>query len=110
MTAGRCHASIERLTDLAHHKELVRGISAQGPKNGVPVRRQGNHLGSDQFGHESPRINGLNVAITTSAGGNSLLCSLAFQLRLILLGHTFVGNDIVKRKILRSEQERESWS
>jgi hypothetical protein len=110
MTAGRCHAPIERLTDLAHHKELVRGISAQGPKNGVPVRRQGNHLGSDQFGHESPRINSLNVAITISAGGNSLLCSLAFQLRLMLLGHTFVGNDSVKRKILRSEQERESWS
>ena len=75
MTAGRCHAPIERLTDLAHHKELIRRISAQGPKNGVPVRRQGNHLGSDQFGHESPRINSLNVAITISAGGNSLLCS-----------------------------------
>ena len=110
MAAGRCHAPIERLTDLAHHKGLVRGISAQGPKNGVPVRRQGNHLGSDQFGHESPRIIGLNVTITIRAGGNSLLCSLAFQLRLILLGHTFVGNDSVKRKILRSEQERESWS
>jgi hypothetical protein len=110
MAAGRCHAPIERLTDLAHYKELVRGISAQGRKNGVPVRRQGNPLGSDQFGHESPRINSLNGAITISAGGNSLLCSLAFQLSLILLGHTFVGNDSVKRKILRSEQERESWS
>src|ERR1700738_4227522 len=102
MTAGRCHAPIERLTDLAHHKELVRGISAQGPKNGVPVWRQGNHLDSDQLGHESPRINSLNVAIAISARGNSLLCSLAFQLRLILLGHTFVGNDTGTRKILRA--------
>jgi hypothetical protein len=74
------------------------------------VRRQGNHLGSDQFGHERPRIDGLNVAIAISAGGNSLLCFSAFQLRLILLGHTFVGNNSVKRKILRSEQERDSWS
>jgi hypothetical protein len=89
MTAGRCHAPIERLTDLAHHKELVRGISAQGPKNGVPARRQGNHLGSDQFGHESPRIGGLNVAIAIRVGDYSLLRSLAFQLRL-MLGHTFV--------------------
>src|ERR1700734_2301480 len=110
MAAGRCHAPIERLTDLAHHKELVRGISAQGPKNGVPVRRQGNHLGSDQFGHESPRINSLNVAITISAGGNILLCSLAFQMRLVRLDTLLLENDSVKRKILRSEQERESRS
>jgi hypothetical protein len=74
------------------------------------VRRQGNHLGSDQFRHESPRINSLKLAIAISAGGNYLLCSLAFQRRLILLGHTFVGNHSVKQKILRSEQERESWS
>jgi hypothetical protein len=108
MTAGGCHAPIERLTDLAHHKEPVRGISAQGPKNGVPVRRQGNHLGSDQFRHASPRINSLNLAIPISAGGNSLLYSLAFQWRLILLGHTFVGT--ASNKNLRSEQERESGS
>ena len=71
MTAGRCHAPIERLADLAHDIEPVRGISAQWPKNRVPVRRQGNHLGSDQFRHESPGINSLSLAIAIGAGGDS---------------------------------------
>jgi hypothetical protein len=44
----------------------------------------------------------VNIAITISAGGNSLLCSLAFQRRLILLGQTFDGNNSVKQKILGS--------
>src|SRR5580704_19773125 len=110
MTARRCHAPVERLANLAHHKDLVGSASAQGPKNGFPVRRQGNHLGSDKFGHESPRINSLNIALAISAGSNPLLCSLAFQRRLILLGQTFDGNNGVKQKILVSERERESWA
>src|ERR1700760_2673836 len=85
MTARGCHAPVERLADLAHHKDLVGSASAQGPKNGFPVRRQGNHLGSDKLGHESPRIVSLNLAIAIGAGGSSLLCSLAFQRRLICL-------------------------
>jgi hypothetical protein len=110
MTAGRCHAPIERLTDLGHHKELVQRMPAQRPKNGFPVRWQGNHLGSDKFGHESPRIDSLNIALAISAGSNPLLCSLAFQRRLILLGQTFDGNNGVKQKILGSGRERESWA
>src|SRR3984957_2541462 len=110
MTARRCHAPVEGLADLAQHKDLVGSASAQGPKNAFPVRRQGNHLGSDKFGHESPRIDSLNIALAISAGSNPLLCSLVFQRRLNLLWTDFDGNDSVKRKILRSEQERESWS
>jgi len=75
-----------------------------------PVRRQGNHLGSDQFGQREPRSQQPERRDHDQRRRQFSSVSLAFQLRLILLGHTFVGNDRVKRKILRSEQERESWS
>src|ERR1700722_11481050 len=106
MTAGRCHAPIERLTDLGHHKELVQRMSAQRPKNRVPARRQGNHRGADQFRDESPRIDSLNLAIAISAGGSSLLCSLAFQRRLICLDILLLGIT-AKQEILGRKQERD---